>query len=356
MDVDLDGLFRQNTSYDYDQDYEYKEEFESTGSGSVLIVLLYSVVLVIGLLGNGLLLAVLAEKRRSWSTSDTFILHLCVADILLLVMLPFWAAKAASHCEWCFEGFLCKLSEAIFNINYYCGIFLLVCICLDRYLSIFHAVKLYSQKRPRIVHMSCLFVWLVCLILTIPNWIFVVAQKDQEKTQCVHKNSDWKLVSRLLHHTLGFLVPASILIICCSLIALRPQSSAKGHQKQRFIKVILPLVAAFFLCWMPYNITLVVDTISSGSKKPERGSLQTALGVTVVLGRIHACIRPLLYLGLCGNFRQRTLAMLRRAAIETENSLWELGVGEEALPDQGHEEEELKQMTSVDHQIQSNRC
>lgn len=117
MDVELDGLFRHNTTYDYDDNYEYKDDFEPRDSNTVLIPLLYSVELVIGLLGNGLLLAVLAQKRRSWSISDTFVIHLCVADILLLATLPFWAAQATQRCGWCFSGFLCKICGAVFNVS-----------------------------------------------------------------------------------------------------------------------------------------------------------------------------------------------------------------------------------------------
>ncbi|XP_070768438.1 C-X-C chemokine receptor type 3-like [Enoplosus armatus] len=361
MDVDLDGLFRHNDTYDYDEDYEYKEDFESKASKAVLIPVLYLAEVVIGLLGNGLLLAVLAQKWRSWRISDIFILHLSVADILLLVTLPIWAAQAAQQCGWCFWGFLCKISGAVFNINFFCGILLLVCISLDRYLSIVHSVQLYSENEPRLAHISCLFVWLIALILSIPDWIFLVARKDpaQEKTLCVHNYSqsltDWKLVSRLLHHSLGFLLPAAALIFCCSCI-LRVQHGSKGLQRQRVVRVILPLVVAFLLCWIPYNVTLIVDTIRSSSKKPglsgsPEGSLGTALKVTFALGCVLACLRPLLYLGLCGNFRKQTLAMLRHAKLESESSLWELGVGEKALPDQSHEEEELKQ-TNVDHQVQ----
>ncbi|XP_044064740.1 C-X-C chemokine receptor type 3-like isoform X2 [Siniperca chuatsi] len=368
MDVELDGLFRHNDSYYYDENYEYKEDFESKASKAVLIPVLYSVELVIGLLGNGLLLAVLAQKRRSWSISDTFILHLSVADILLLVTLPFWAAQTALHCESCWD-FLCKISGTVFNINFYCGILLLVCISLDCYLSIAHGIQLYSQKRPMLAHISCLMVWLSSLLLTIPDWIFVVARKDpaQEKTECVHNYSqsvgDWRLASRLLHHMLGFLLPTVTLIICCSYILLQLQRSSKGLRRQRAIMVILPLVVVFFLCWVPYNITLIVDTIRSSSKEPDdhlsgspKGSLKTALMATSVLGCFHTCLRPLLYLSLCGNFRRRTLAMLRCATVESESSLWELGVGEEALPDQSHEGEMLKQMTSVDHVQSTEQC
>uniref|UniRef100_UPI0037E85B17 C-X-C chemokine receptor type 4-B-like n=1 Tax=Semicossyphus pulcher TaxID=241346 RepID=UPI0037E85B17 len=368
MDVDLDGLFRQNTSYEY-EDYEYKEDVEPGGSTAVFIPVLYSAVLVVGLFGNGLLLALLALKRRSWSLSDTFVLHLSVADVLLLVTLPFWAAQAAQSCGWCFGDFLCKFCGAVFNTNLYCSIFLLVCIILDHYLSIVRAIQLYSQNRPRLVHISCLSVWLVSLSLTIPAWIFMAPRKDpvQEKTLCDHCQSvtDRLLGSRLPHHTLGFLLPAAVLIIGCSCILLRLQRSSKGPQKHRaFIMVILPLVVVFFLCWMPYNITLIVDTIRSRSKEHNgvqsgntKGSLQTALMVTKALCCIHACLRPLLYLGLCGNFRKQAMNMLRCATVEHESSLWELGVGEEAPSDQSHnEEEEQKQMTSVDHQVQLGQC
>lgn len=117
MNVELDGLFRHNTTYDYNDDYEYKEDFESRDSKAVLIPLLYSVVLVVGLLGNGLLLAVLYQKRRSWSISDTFILHLSVADILLLVTLPFWAVQATQDCGWCFKVPVCKISGVVFKVG-----------------------------------------------------------------------------------------------------------------------------------------------------------------------------------------------------------------------------------------------
>ncbi|XP_073342083.1 C-X-C chemokine receptor type 3-like [Pagrus major] len=354
MEVDLDGIFRENGTIDYDEDYVYEDD-ETRAIAWVLMPVLYSVQMVIGLLGNGLLLAVLAQNRRSWSMSDTFILHLSVADVLLLlVTLPIWAAQADQRCEWCFNDFLCKISGAVFNINFYCGIFMLVCISLDCYLSVIHATQLYSQKRPRLAHISCFLVWLGSLILSIADSIFTVGKKDHEK-MCVHKY----FVSRLGHHTLGFLLPAAALIICCSFILLRLQRSSKGLQKQRAVMVILHLVGVFFLCWMPYNITLIVDTVRRSSKEADDGtpesSLRTALTVTSVFGCVHACLRPLLYLGLCQNFRKRILALLRCAPAKSVGSLWELGVGEEVLPDQNHEVGESEPM-SVDHQVQSTQC
>lgn len=241
------------------------------------------------------------------------------------------------------------------QVNFYCGIFMLACISFESYLSVIHATQLYFQKRPWLAHISCILVWLGSLILSIADWYFTVAKKDYEQVECVHEYS----VARLGHHTLGFLLPAVALIICCSFILLRLQRCSKGLQKQRSIMVILPLVGVFFLCWMPYNITLIVDTVRRISKEPDvgtlKGSLNTALMVTSMFGCIHACLRPLLYLGLCQNFRKQILALLRCAPVKSVGSLWELGVGEEVLPEQNHEVGE-RELMNVDHQEQLTQC
>lgn len=362
MEVDLGGFLSQNDTYDYDDEYEYTADVESEGSEAVLVPVLYSAVLVVGLLGNVLLLALLAQKRRSWTISDTFVLHLAAADLLLLVALPLRAAQAAHGGGWYSGVALCKISGAVFNINFYCGIFLLACISVDCCLSIVHATKLYSHKKPGFAHLSCLLVWFISLLLSIPDFIFLTTEKDaaQMKTVCVHSYpqsaTDWWLLSHLPHLILGFLLPAATLIICCFLILLRLQQRSKKLQKERAIMVILPLVVVFFLCWMPYNITLIVDTSRGRSKQPQEGSLKTALMVTSALGCVHACLRPLLYLCLCGNFRKLTLALLRCATEESKSSLWEFGVGEEAPPDQGHEVDALKQVTSAEDQVQATQC
>lgn len=121
--VVLDGIFNDSNFTDYDYFYEKDhEDSESSGSKAVLIPFLYSVVLIAGLLGNGLLLAILAQKKRTWSVSDIFILLLSVSDILLLVTLPFWVAQATQRCAWCFWVPLCKISGAVFNVGTKCYI------------------------------------------------------------------------------------------------------------------------------------------------------------------------------------------------------------------------------------------
>lgn len=84
---------------------------------AMFIPLLYSVAFVVGVLGNGVLLGVLAQSRRNWSVTDTFILHLCVADVLLLLTLPLWAAQAAQAHGWTFGTPLCMITGAVYTVR-----------------------------------------------------------------------------------------------------------------------------------------------------------------------------------------------------------------------------------------------
>ncbi|KAJ8267755.1 hypothetical protein COCON_G00129270 [Conger conger] len=326
--------FPENWTEDYDYYYEDNgtdtccvgelcPQYHSMRFDAVFIPVLYSVVLILGLLGNGLVIAVLGQLRQGWSVTDTFVLHLAVADTLLLLTLPFWAAQASS--QWHFGTFWCKITGALYQINFYCGIFLLVCISLDRYLSIVHAVQMYSRKKPWLVQTSCLCVWCFCLVLSIPDWIFLEALKDErrdERVECMHNyrlygnhTKEWRLASRLLYHLVGFLLPSAILVFCYSSILLRLHRGTQGLQKQRAIRVILALVVAFFVSWTPYNVVLMVDTLFNRDLIIDTCATRTTLDISLVvtssLGYMHCCLNPVLYAFVGVKFRRHLAKMLK---------------------------------------------
>ncbi|XP_053350135.1 C-X-C chemokine receptor type 3-like [Clarias gariepinus] len=320
---DIFGSEEINDSYDYNYsdtaccgvvcDQKTSMHFEA-----IFIPILYSVAFVLGLMGNGLVLFVLCQKRRTWSVTDVFVLHLSVSDILLLLTLPLWAVDAAVG--WSFGTGFCKLAGALFRINFYCGIFLLACISLDRYFSVVHAVQMYSRTKPLLVQLSCLAVWIFCFLLSIPDWIYLKDENDPrrgEKTECAHHypSTTWRVASRVLYHVLGFLLPAIILVYCYSRVLLRLQCGSQGVQKQRAVRVVLALVVAFFITWTPYNITLLVDTVythkSTNNTCETTTALDVALIATSTLGYMHCCVNPVLYAFVGVKFRRHLLDLIK---------------------------------------------
>ncbi|XP_061573173.1 C-X-C chemokine receptor type 3.1 [Cololabis saira] len=318
-----------------------------TAFEAAYIPALYSVAFVVGILGNGILLGVLFQSRKNWSVTDTFILHLSVADVLLLVTLPLWAAQSAEEYGWTFSDPLCKITGTVYTVNFYCGIFLLACISLDRYLSIVHATQMYSRRKAWAVQTSCLGVWLFSLILSIPDWIFLEVVYDDRRTrsECIRnygkfgldKMPTLQLASRLLYHIVGFLLPSAVLVFCYSCILRQLRCGNQGLQKQRAFRVIIVVVVAFFICWTPYNITLMVDTLSQGNDTQTCGvrtTLEKAKTVTSSFGYLHSSLNPILYAFVGVKFRRQLLNILRslgcklkpstkiQKTIHRKSSLW----------------------------------
>lgn len=197
---------------------------------------------------------------------------------------------------------------------------------------------MYSRRKPWVVQVSCLAVWLVSLLLSLPDWIFLEAVEDErwEKVECTRNYlkftpqsdynasvyaklasklvHDWRLASRLLYHIVGFLLPSAVLIFCYACILHRLKCGLQGLQKQKAVRVIVAIVVVFFLCWTPYNITLMVDTLNSGTSNDTcetRTPLEKAKIVTHTIGYLHCSLNPILYAFVGVKFRRQLLDILR---------------------------------------------
>ncbi|KAJ0000032.1 hypothetical protein NQD34_011874 [Periophthalmus magnuspinnatus] len=332
LEVDLGGIFLHNGTYDYDSDYTYEEDLEPRRSAAVLIPLLLSVVMAIGVCGQGLIMVFLGLKKQSWSTSDIFVLHLGLTDVLLLITLPFWAAQTALPLGWCCGVFWCRINGALFNISFYSGILLLLCIVGERYLNIIHSVQLFTQKTPRLAHITCLVIWLVSILPSVPDCfsMLYIQEKNMEgkyDCSCIANiyRSKWQTPARIIHHV-TFLLPVVLLTIFFYYILKQLQDSKKACERLRAIMLILSLVLVFFLCWTPYNITLIIDTWKSQLKTYV--PVKTTLLATLVLACVHACLRPLIYLWLCEKFRNRAQEAVKCGLEELRGicGSWEWGV------------------------------
>lgn len=168
------------------------------------------------------------------------------------------------------------------------------------------------------MQLICLAVWFFCLLLSIPDWMYLKAESNPEQgdnIECVYKypSEASRLASRWLYHVLGFLLPVIVLFYCYARVLLRCRSD-QHVQKQRAVQIILALVLVFCVSWTPYNIALLVDTSDFSSSKSTEHCVDhrwTAVKSTAVLGFLHSCFNPLIYLGFSEKFRHWVLTIVR---------------------------------------------
>ncbi|EPY79388.1 interleukin 8 receptor alpha [Camelus ferus] len=267
------------------------------------------------LLGNSLVMLVILYSRVGRSVTDVYLLNLAMADLLFALTLPIWAASKAKG--WIFGTPLCKVVSLLKEVNFYSGILLLACISMDRYLAIVHATRTLTQKRHW-VKFICLGIWTLSLILALPIFLFREAYRPPFSSPVCYEDlgantTKWRMVMRALPQTFGFLVPLLVMLFCYG-FTLRTLFAAHMGQKHRAMRVIFAVVLVFLLCWLPYHLVLIADTLMRMRVISEtcerRNDIGRALDATEILGFLHSCLNPLIYVFIGQKFRHGLLRIM----------------------------------------------
>ncbi|CAM5176489.1 unnamed protein product [Eretmochelys imbricata] len=298
---------------DFSEDYtSYPDISEDTAPcrldavgafGRYFIPPVFALVFVVGLAGNGLVLVVLGRRRCPWHLADRYLFQLALADILLVLGLPFWATQFAHG--WVFGEVLCKVVGALSTVNSYSSILLLAGISINRYLAIVHAMQLFRRLRALHLHLACALLWAICLALSIPELYFrtVPFQPQGRASIChrgfrAHEAQAWRVGLCLTSFFLGFLLPLLVMLFCYGRIFCT-LDRAQLLARHRPLRLVLLLLALFVLCWAPFHVFLLLDSLQRLGYVGRHCALERVLDfgllVTEVLGLLHCCLNPLVY-------------------------------------------------------------
>ncbi|XP_008071893.1 C-X-C chemokine receptor type 1 [Carlito syrichta] len=280
-----------------------------------VVVVIYALVFMLSLLGNSLVMLVILHSRAGRSVTDVYLLNLALADLLFALTLPIWAASRERG--WIFGTPLCKVVSLLKEVNFYSGILLLACISVDRYLAIVHATRTLTQKR-HLVKFICVGIWGLSLVLSLPFFLFRETYRPNNSSPVCYEvlgddTAKWRMVLRVLPHTFGFILPLLVMLFCYG-FTLRTLFKAHMGQKHRAMRVIFAVVLIFLLCWLPYHMVLLTDTLMRTRVIEEscerRSDIDRALEATEILGFLHSCLNPFIYVFIGQKFRHGFLKIL----------------------------------------------
>ncbi|XP_010178618.1 PREDICTED: C-C chemokine receptor type 9, partial [Mesitornis unicolor] len=283
------------------------------------LLVFFWLIFSVGTVGNALVVLVYCKYHFRRSMMDRYLLHLAIADLLLLFTLPFWA-KAASD-GWVFKNFMCKVVNSMYKINFYsCSLFL-TCISFDRYITIVQVTTAKTSKRRRLLRskLVCLAVWLIAVGLCIPEILYSQSMQVGDVTVCkitypANVSMIFRVTILALKVTIGFFLPLFVMVICYALI-INTLLQAKRSQKQKSLKIITMIITAFLLSQFPYNIVLLVKTINTYTQVAyscqAANRLDIGLQVTQSIAFLHSCLNPFLYVFAGERFRMALAQMMQ---------------------------------------------
>lgn len=333
--------------------------------------------------------------RSSRSLTDSLIASLALADLCFLVTLPLWAIYTAMGYHWPFGQPLCQISSFLTALNMYASVFSLSMLSVERY-WVLTGRRHSSQHAPQSCPSRALWilggVWVLAGVLALPglllrsvrevevepedDWelepahpteaasVFLSCQMDYsmligaglEETDRERAEMWWAAALSLKSTLIGFLLPLVILLVCyCSLAQLLSRHFGRGprpdrRRQRRLLRVIVTLVMAFFLCWLPLHVNKTVSMLLEFGFVPYSCSLDQLLlaaqPYVTCLAYLNSCLNPLLYAACDPSFRKRCRGALlmccRRGGEEKEGKKNEGGEAKEerssAFPSRTQEE------------------
>ncbi|KAF0033851.1 hypothetical protein F2P81_013917 [Scophthalmus maximus] len=176
-----------------------------------------------------------------------------------------------------------------------------------------------NQRTVNKAYVVVVLAWVVAITLSIPSMIFRDVGSHLGRTICFNNytlNQDSHKIVAMSRFIAGFIVPLIIIIICYSVIFLKLRTNRMTKSSKPF-KVMSALVAAFFVCWLPYHLFILLEL---NHQNFDHSILITGLKVGTSMAAANSFLNPVLYVFMGNDFKQKfkstVLSKMENAMVE----------------------------------------
>ncbi|XP_019379815.1 PREDICTED: G-protein coupled receptor 183 isoform X1 [Gavialis gangeticus] len=302
--------------------------YEHKDTAKIVLPVFYSVILMLGVVGNGLALAVIFKNRKKINSTTLYSTNLVLSDLLFTTSLPTRIAYYALGFDWPFGETFCRLTALIFYINTYAGVNFMTCLSIDRFFAVVHPFRYQKLRRVQHAKGICIFVWFLVLSQTFPLLLQSMSNKEQERITCMEYPNFEKIPNLplilLAACLIGYLVPLGIILFCYSQISYKLVQTAKANPlseksgiNKKAINTIIFVIVVFIICFTPYHVAIIqhmIKKLYNQDKTPcsDQQVFQKSLHYTVFLMNFNCCLDPFIYFFACKGYKRRIMKILRR--------------------------------------------
>uniref|UniRef100_A0A8C5QY92 G-protein coupled receptors family 1 profile domain-containing protein n=1 Tax=Leptobrachium leishanense TaxID=445787 RepID=A0A8C5QY92_9ANUR len=137
-----------------------------------LVPLFFAMLMVVGLIGNSLVIYVISKHKQMRTVTNFYIANLATTDIIFLVScVPFTAALYPLP-GWIFGEFMCKFVNYIQQVSVQATCVTLTAMSVDRWYVTVFPLQSLRQRTPRVAAAVSLGIWIGSFIVSIPVPIY----------------------------------------------------------------------------------------------------------------------------------------------------------------------------------------
>uniref|UniRef100_A0A3P9N8T9 Parietopsin n=1 Tax=Poecilia reticulata TaxID=8081 RepID=A0A3P9N8T9_POERE len=279
--------------------------------GYSILSFLMSINTVFSVFNNGLVIAVMLRNASLLQPMNVLILSLAVSDLMIALcgslvatVTNYQGSYFIGHAACVFQGF---------SANYFCLVSLctLTLLAFERYNVVCRPKAAFRLSMRRSVQ-GLLFVWVFCLFWAVApllGWSSYSPEGVQTSCSLAWEERSWSNYSYLILYTLlCFIVPVAIIVYCyfhlnrsLELQGGRNRKSENDHA----VTMVLAMITAFFVCWLPYTALSVVVVVD-----PELRIPPLIATLPMYFAKTSPVYNPIIYFFSNKQFRECALEVL----------------------------------------------
>uniref|UniRef100_A0A8C6TBZ7 Neuropeptide Y receptor Y8a n=1 Tax=Neogobius melanostomus TaxID=47308 RepID=A0A8C6TBZ7_9GOBI len=297
--------------------------------GATFLIVAYSTVIAVGLLGNAGLVFIIARQQELRNVTNILIANLSCSDILMCVVcLPVTVIYTLMD-RWVLGEALCKVTPFVQCMSVTVSVFSLVLIALERHQLILHP----TGWSPAAGHsyLAVGLTWLIASFISLPFLSFNILTNDPFQNISLPSNPFrdhlicmelWPSDKHRLAYTTSLLLfqyclPLLLVLLCYLRIFLRLrrrrdilEHSRRTRGAQRINVMLVAIVVAFALCWLPLNVfNTLFDWHHQALPDCQHDTVFSACHLTAMAS---TCVNPVVYGFLNSNFQREFKSTLQR--------------------------------------------
>ncbi|KAK9968749.1 hypothetical protein ABG768_003057 [Culter alburnus] len=312
----VNNLNKMNADYynfnEFDLSKTYSVSPEVMKSMRVISLVVFSLTFLLGVPGN-IFVVYIARMKMKRTINTIWFLNLATADLLCCLSVPFSMAEILLDYHWPYGSVMCKILPSVVVINMFASVFTLNLISLDRVTQVITPVWAQNHRNLFLARLSCVVAWVLALVLSLPFMILRHTFTDEysNTTHCIfyadEEDASTSGLLSIIRFVFGFLIPLICITSCYGIIA-RKLGRSNFHSGRAF-RIMLAVIVAFFLCWLPYHM---VDLIKWYRDKSSFLTTSAVDPLAISLAYSNSCLNPILYVFMGQDFKNKVKLSLRR--------------------------------------------
>ncbi|CAB3223903.1 unnamed protein product [Arctia plantaginis] len=242
---------------------------EEPYSSKVMFSVSLLVVFIISLVGNVLTCVVIYYDKTMHTATNYYLFDLAVSDLLvtfpILIIVYQVLIPEIPIVEYKTGVMTCKFILCIqftfVSLLWNHGILVMTALSIERYIAICYPMMLQQTPVWRRIGKIILAIWLIAIAETLPLlWTLDVVDTGKN-LKCFSVPTR---TARIIMATLAvatFILPLSIMIFVCTMIAFKVNDNQKHYMKDTFVynnafkrknvNKLIALTVSFVVCWLP---------------------------------------------------------------------------------------------------------